>query len=111
MYFKILNKNMNHYGFQYKEGLNIDTVPFNPKGDCEPGGLYFTDERYIFDYLHFENLIADVEIPPDAKVYKNKNKWKADRIILSNIRPVEEFIKTVDIFTVFKQILKFLTKK
>ena len=91
MYFKILNTKMNHHGFQYKEGLNIDTVPFNPKGDCEPGGLYFTDEEHIIDYLSFGTLIANVEIPFDAQIYKNGTSWKADKIIISNIRPITEF--------------------
>ena len=95
MYLKILNEKMNHHGFQYKEGLNIDTVPFNPKGNCEPGGLYYTDKENIFGFLLFGTLIADVHVPEDAQVYQSKHKWKADRIVLSNVRPVEEYIKSL----------------
>ena len=95
MYFKILNISLNHHGFQYKEGLNIDILPFNPHGDCEPGGLYFTDKEHIFEYIDFGTLIADVEVPDDAQVYKNGTKWKADRIILSNIRHIKEFISSL----------------
>ncbi len=85
---------MIHNGFQYKEGLNVDTVPFNPSGDCEPGGLYYTNEEHIFTFLEFGSLIADVIVPEDAKVYKNGNKYKADKIILSNVRRVEDYINS-----------------
>lgn len=31
MYFKLLNSELNHNGFQFQLGLNIDTKPFNDK--------------------------------------------------------------------------------
>jgi hypothetical protein len=41
--YKILNENMTHNGYVYKLGTNTDSLPFNPKGSCRPGGLYFAD--------------------------------------------------------------------
>jgi len=35
-YYKFTNKKEKHNGLQYHDGLNIDVLPFNPKGDCEP---------------------------------------------------------------------------
>ena len=101
-FFKILSKDLNHNDFQYKEGLNIDTVPFNPQGDCEPGGLYFTDKEHILDYIYYGTLIADVLLPEDAKVYKSGNNWKADKIFLLDIRPIEDFVSTL----AWREILK-----
>jgi hypothetical protein len=90
MYIKILSEDLKHNGFQYKEGLNVDTIPFNPTGSCLPGGLYFTDEKYLLDFLGYGTKIADVEIPSNAKVYRDGNKWKADKIILKNIRDIKD---------------------
>ncbi len=95
MFLKVLNKDLKHHGFQYKEGLNVDTVPFNPSGDCESGGLYYATTEHIFKFLSFGYFIADVTIPQDAKVYETKGKFKADRIILSNIRRVEVYINSL----------------
>jgi hypothetical protein len=87
MYFKILNENLIHYGFQYKEGLNVDTVPFDPTGTCKAGGLYFSDREHIVKFLHYGTKIATVTVPDDARVYTDPkgSKWKADMIILSDI--------------------------
>lgn len=103
-YFKILNEKLNHNRFQYKEGLNIDTVPFNTKEYCGPGGLHFTNKKNIFHYLHLGTLIADVKIPNNAKVYKYETAWKVDQIILSNIRLVEEFVSALT----RKEIFEFI---
>ncbi|MBS0626747.1 MAG: DUF4116 domain-containing protein [Verrucomicrobia bacterium] len=43
--------------------------------------------------------VADVAIPKDTRVYQgdDKTKWKADKLILSNIRPVEQFINELSV--------------
>ena len=67
IYYKVLNKELNHVGFQYKLGLNIDTEEFNSSGSNESGGLYFTDKENIIKYLHFGEYIAEITIPDDAQ--------------------------------------------
>lgn len=62
MYFKILNKDLCHRGFQYKEGLNVDTNEFDPSPKCG-GGLFFTDGKNIFSFLDYGTKIADVTVP------------------------------------------------
>ncbi len=91
-YYKILNERLNHNGFQYKLGLNIDHMPFIPRGSCEAGGLYFTTKEYLYKFLHYGCYIADVSIPEDAKVYKDPggDKWKADKIIIERYTLIEE---------------------
>jgi hypothetical protein len=87
---------MCHNGFTYKEGLNVDTLPFNPSGSCEPGGLYYTSLDHLEKWRHDERwpLIADVTIPADARVHTEPcgTKWKADKLVLSNIRSAREFM-------------------
>jgi hypothetical protein len=85
-YIKVLSENLKHYNFIYKEGLNIDHIPFNTDANCKSGGLYFTTIEHVYGFLLFGALIADVEIPTDAKVVHLPNKSKADKIIIKNIR-------------------------
>ncbi len=40
-FFKLTTHNELHHGFQYTTGLNIDSLQFNPTGECSSGGLYF----------------------------------------------------------------------
>ena len=89
-YVKILRKDMTHHKFLYKEGLNVDTIPFNPTGTCSPGGLYFCTLEDMPLYIEYGTLIADVELPADAAVYAEDHKVKADKIILKNIRPIQD---------------------
>jgi len=93
LFYKILGQGMTHRGFVYTEGLNVLKEPFNPSGCCQGGGLYFSDLYHITEFLNFGDLIARVTLPPDARVYPEPcgGKWKADRIILSNIQPLKDF--------------------
>lgn len=83
-YYKITNEKENHNGLQYKTGLNVDILPFNPSGDCKPGGIYFARED-ILAFLEYGPWIRKVFIPKGANVYENPGlpeKWKADKVIL-----------------------------
>jgi len=83
-YYKILNEYEKHNGLQYKTGLIVDPVSFNPSGDCLPGGIYFSRED-ILAFLDYGPWLREVILPDDAKVYQNPGvpiKWKADRVIL-----------------------------
>ncbi len=92
-FYKFLNEKLNHNGFQYKLGLNIDTVPFNPSGSCGPGGLYFTTFDHIFLFSDYGNNIAEISIPADTKVYTDPSgyNYKADRIFIKSIEKLENF--------------------
>lgn len=93
MYCKLLNEKMNHYGFQYKLGLNIDTEEFNPSDSCKKGGLYFTTKEHLHKFFYCGIYVAEIEIPSDARVYADpsSDKWKADKLIITKIIPVEEY--------------------
>jgi len=100
-FYKILNEKECHNGLQYKTGLNVDPLAFNPKGTCEPGGIYYT-QKDILAFLRYGPWIREVVIPDDAQVYKdpdeNPEKWKANKVVLRKRRRitpevVEELIK------------------
>lgn len=99
-YYKILNEEEIHYSMQYRTGLNVDIQPFNPSGDCKPGGVYFSRED-ILAFIDFGPWIREVKLPKDGQIYENPGtpkKWKADKVILGRkykITPklIEKLIK------------------
>jgi len=93
-YFKIFNEEDKHNGFQYVDGLNIDIIPFNddPTESCAEGGFYFSNADHICEFLNYGNYIREVTLPDDAKVLKDRNKWRADKLFLherKNLSKVE----------------------
>jgi hypothetical protein len=90
-YVKILNKNLLHKGFQYKEGLNVDKNPIDKRFDVDSKGLHFTDFANFHKFLTYGMLITDVEVSEGTEIYKDKTgtKYKAERIIISNIRQIK----------------------
>ena len=70
----------------YKEGLNTDPLPVNPKGDCEPGGIYYAREDILAFWDSGEDLYEVT--PVGDEVYKNPGypkKWKAHAVNLKYI--------------------------
>lgn len=86
MYYKVINQNANHHGFQYQHGNNVDILPFVKK-DCQPGGLYFTDRVGLPYFLHFGCFICEVTIDPSTPVYLERQKqiykWKSPSFSLN----------------------------
>lgn len=91
-FYKSMNDDYIHYGFEYKLGLNIDTKPFNPSGECLEGGLYFCDKStfHLF-WQNYGTTVAIVKIPDDARVYVEQHKFKSDKLIIT------EFLDFADI--------------
>ena len=81
-FFKIINEKLEHNKFKFVDGLNEDTVQFNPCGVCNPRGIYFSEESKIHMYYDYGIYIVKVKIPDDAQVYEEPHKFKADKIIL-----------------------------
>lgn len=88
-FYKFLNDNLIHFQHEYKNGLNIDAIKFFPYGECMAGGLYFCEELVSVNYIKlYGKYYSKVTIPDDAKVYIEFGKFKADRIILNDIREI-----------------------
>ena len=93
-YYKVTRQDETHRRMTYHDGLNEDPVTWNPSGDCEAGGIYFSRED-ILSFLDCGVWLRRVEIPPDTPIYENPGrprKWKAPRILLG---PREEITTEV----------------
>ena len=92
MYYKITNQKENHNGFQYKTGLNTDTVPWNPTDSCQAGGFYFCDIKDILGFLNYGVWLREVTLPEGEEIYKDPkgNKYKAHQIILGKRRDLRK---------------------
>lgn len=85
-FIKLTNETENHNTFQFHDGLNVDIIEFNPKGECNPGGIYFTEfekaHMWLYYSTNYMKYIREVIIPDDACVYVEKDKFKANKIFL-----------------------------
>jgi hypothetical protein len=100
VFVKLTNETEIHNGFQFKTGLNVDIIEFNPTGQCKKGGIYFCEYDKMSMWIQYASTICVnyriVKIPEDAKVYIEKDKYKADKMILyekKDIRNDEEICK------------------
>src|SRR5579872_470786 len=77
---KLTNSIECHNGFQFSDGLNIDSIPFNPHGTCQYGGIYFVKKCAAYKWLTYGinvmRYIRKVTIPDDACVYIECDKFK-----------------------------------
>jgi hypothetical protein len=96
VFIKLTNESENHNGFKFETGLNQDTIPFNPKGRCKAGGIYFCEYEKMGRWLKYrgEQMIyyRYVRVPDDAKVYIEKDKYKTDKLILTERKEIKEII-------------------
>ena len=85
VYLKFTNATETHNGFRFKTGLNIDTNTFNPdpKHECGPFGLYFTDVNHGMNWIDYGMVyVREVTIPKGESKVTLGNKYRAHRIIL-----------------------------
>jgi hypothetical protein len=78
---------LTHNKFTYKQGLNEDTIAFNPHGSCQAGGLYFTTPDHITNFDSFGNKIGLLELCPDASFYCDPEgcQYKTNKFIVTKI--------------------------
>jgi len=89
-YWKIIGKNKGD--FPYHLGVNslAETgETFNAAPNCTPGGLYFTDIEHILEYLAYGDKMCQLTIPPDAQVVAVDTKFKADKIEILELQPLD----------------------
>lgn len=106
---KLTTADLNHNGMVFQEGLNVDPIPFSPFDECSPGGIYFCDIAYFDSWLYYaKNIMVyyyDVIVPDDARVYVEKQKMKADKIILQTRHLVCELFKNDSALSAYCQEL------
>lgn len=85
-FYKWLNKEYTHNKYKYKPmSINIDVVKFAPFANCSPGGLYFTDKKNLFKWMHIGDHLHEVKILPNTPVVYQEScltKAKAPAIYL-----------------------------
>ena len=80
-FYKLTNEREVHDGLCYKDGLNVDIVPFNPHGECQAGGMYFFERHqlvHVSRYVKDAYWIREVTLCSDSQIYEEENKLKAD---------------------------------
>lgn len=91
---KSLNPNLNHYNYVWHEGVNIDPLPWNPSGDCEAGGLYFTTWEHLHHFISIcefsDDLVARVYLDDDEDVWQTHRKYKAHKVTLGKITKIKD---------------------
>ena len=91
-FWRCTNEAENHNGLQYADGLIVDPLPWNPSGSCSPGGIYFADDAHILEFLLSHSWVREVTIPPDARVYAEDRKFKADKVVLGPRVAIQDFL-------------------
>jgi hypothetical protein len=96
-FLKLTNCKEVHHGMRYKTGFNKDINIFNPTKRCSIGGMYFTIPIYVGRYMEILNITyyRIVNIPDDALVYVEEDKFKTNKFILSNRYPIENLWKNI----------------
>lgn len=98
-YYKVMRQDLDHNGFIYKLGMNIDHLPFNPSGSCLSGGLYYTNLENIPLYSTYGTQIA--EVVPVGQIYADPGqdgkitKWKTDKLFVKSIMSKEKWINNI----------------
>lgn len=97
-YIKLTVADHNHNGLVYKEGLNIDPVPWDIDETCSPGGIYICKLKDLARWTKYLDKqmkwIWHASIPADALVYQeSRYKLKVNRIILSNCRTIQSVVQ------------------
>jgi len=83
-FFKVTNKYENHRGFKYKTGLNILKEEFAKTGSCIPGGLYFTNKKYLEHFYGYGVNLREVSVLQGAQVVQDGvDKYRTDKLILN----------------------------
>ena len=84
-FYKLLNDTGCHRGFQYHEGLNIDTNEWqSPIPNCMVCcGLYFAESSSVLEYLSYDmTYMCEVMIPDGACIKSFRNSFNVDKLIL-----------------------------
>ena len=106
-YKKMPQPNMRYDIFHYKLGLNTDTEHFKPntykKNNFHPykeDNFCFYEEskcHLYFGYTTIKDRIAVIKIPNDARVYIAKDKFKADKIVITDIITIDDISTNIAI--------------
>lgn len=86
-FYKITNSDEYHHDHQYKDGLNILTVPFHVyhAGSCVSDGFYFTTLEHIHNFYGLGIYIREIHLPvndPEFTIVQHEEYWLSNKVIL-----------------------------
>ena len=90
-FYKLTKSSEVHFGFKFKDGINVDIHEFIPKLCDTPSGLHFTDIRNIPIWTDFKTYIRKVSIPDDAIVVVGHSMYKTNKIFLHERTLLKDF--------------------
>ena len=104
-FYKILREDLIHHEYKYKLGVNEDIKEFNPKGECESGGLYFVELNRISNWIEYGTKIATIKLDPEEEVWIENRKFKSHKFTITFIQTIEDFLikNKYDMFEAVKQ--------
>jgi hypothetical protein len=90
---------MKHYDHQYTIGLNVLNKPFEKVGSCVPGGLYFTIQQYLYNFLDYGDHIHQIFLPYNDPKFEmvldpQGDKYRANKIIVDEKKYMLDDIET-----------------
>lgn len=89
-FYKVLNVESQHRGFRYLEGHGYVYHP-NTILKNKLGGIEFTNEQNLAYHVYGDTtLLGYVQIPSDARVYKEGNRYKTNKLTITKIIPMSE---------------------
>lgn len=97
-FYRLTVSNETHHGLTYKTGLNVDPLPFDPTSSCSSGGMYFLHESQLKYYQEVcaapwsMRWLREVTFPPNARIYVEEKKFKADKFILGEREVIPDWV-------------------
>lgn len=101
-FIKLTNRNENHNGFQFKDGLNNDDQyrkkyhPLDGDGICFSRYIHFTEEQKAGRWICYNyspmTYMREVIVPDDAIIYVDFDKFEADKLILGPKKFINKYI-------------------
>jgi hypothetical protein len=99
--YKLLRKDLKHHDFQYiTTGPNILTTPFDSSTNQGAGALYacyLEDIIYWLDLHEDLTLVYEVTLLEDSQLVECDRKVKTDKLLLSNPKPIGDFLHIHDL--------------
>lgn len=94
IYYKVMSHGLENRGFKYElDDISVLQGTLDPDPTNLSDGLYFCNLSKVYKWFHLYpcGVVCEVYVPKDATVYRQKHKYKANKIRISNPLSFEEF--------------------